>query len=68
MISICIHSLRRQTHIVEHALQLLSKLGATFYLQFRKHATFCVVRYRTAEQKPLREMALVIAFEDISVS
>lgn len=66
--SICLHSILREFHIMEHAFQLLGKLIARFHFQFTEHSTLCIIRHRTPEEKSFGEMAFVITLKHIFVS
>lgn len=48
MFLVCLHGIIRYLHVVEHALQLLSKLEATFDLELGQHPLFRIIRYRTS--------------------
>ena len=62
------HRIRRNLHVIEHALKLLRELESTFNLEFGEHATLRVVRYRTRVEKALGEVALVVPLKDILLS
>lgn len=47
------HHVCGNLHVVEHSLQLLSKLVPAFHLQLGEHTTFCIIRYRSALKKAL---------------
>jgi hypothetical protein len=36
---------------MEHSLHLLGELKATFNLEFCKHPTFCIIRYRAIKEE-----------------
>ena len=68
MSAVRLHHVCRNLHVVENSLQLLSELVSTLHLQLGEHATFCIIRNRSALKKALRKVALIITFEDILVS
>jgi hypothetical protein len=50
---------------MEHTLEFDSKLKATFDLELGQHASLCIIRYRSVVKEALREVSLIISFEDI---
>ena len=50
---------------MEHALEFDGKLEAAFDLELGKHASFCIIRNRSVKKEALRQMGLIISFEDV---
>lgn len=65
MSSVCLHSLARYLHVVEHTLQLLSELETTLDLELCKHTALCIVRNRATKEESLGEVAFVVTLENV---
>jgi hypothetical protein len=50
---------------VEHTLEFDRELEAAFDLELGKHASFRIIRNRTVVKEALRQMGLIIPFEDV---
>jgi hypothetical protein len=50
---------------VEHTLEFDRELEAALDLELGKHASFRIIRDRSVMKEALRQMGLVISFEDI---
>ena len=50
---------------MEHALEFDGKLKAAFDLELGKHASFRIIGYRSVKKEALRQMGLIISFEDV---
>jgi hypothetical protein len=50
---------------VEHTLQFDSELEAAFDFELGKHASFRIIGDRSVVKQSLRQMGLIISFEDV---
>jgi hypothetical protein len=50
---------------VEHALQFDRELETALHLELGKHASFGIVRDRSVMKEALRQMGLIVSFEDV---
>jgi hypothetical protein len=50
---------------VEHALEFDGELEAAFDLELGKHASFRIIRDRSVKKEALRQMGLIVSFEDV---
>jgi hypothetical protein len=67
-LSIILHGLGRNLHVVEHPLQLLRELVTALDLELRQHATLRVIRHRSAEKQTFGKVILVVTLERVLFS
>ena len=65
VIAVRLHGVRGKFHVMEHTLEFDRELEAAFYLEFAKHASFRIIRYRSVVKESLCKMSLVISLEDV---
>jgi hypothetical protein len=65
VIAVCLHGVRGELHVVEHALEFHSELKATLNLELGEHSTLCVIRDRSVVKEALCEMGFIITLKDI---
>lgn len=65
MLSITLHGLGRNLHVVEHPLQPLCELVTTLNLQLRQHAMLRIIRNGSAIKQALGKVILIITLERV---
>jgi hypothetical protein len=65
VIAVCLHGVRGQFHVMEHAFKFDRELEAAFDFEFGKHASFRIIRYRSVVKEALCKVSLIISLEDV---
>lgn len=65
VIAVCLHGVRGQFHVMEHALEFDRELEATLDFELGEHASFRIIRYRSFMKEALCKMGLIISLEDV---